>query len=95
MRRLFLSVTVTCVLLAAVFSLARARDAGNEAVNFAPAREYRVFMNTDVVSAQDAAHQDNAKTAAAFESKYNELGRENWEFCANVNGMAVFKRPRP
>jgi len=55
----------------------------------------RVIALTDVVSAQQAAQQEPAKSFAAFEVRFNELGRDSWEYCGYINGAAVFKRPKP
>ena len=55
MRRTFLFAAVTFALLAAVFSLARAREANEGRVIAAPSWEYRVLMLTDVVVAPVAA----------------------------------------
>jgi hypothetical protein len=94
MRRASLSAAFACALVAALFYLARARDAREGAVNAAPSWEYRVLMLTEVVSLQQAIHEP-AKAGAAVESKFNELGRDGWELCEHINGMVVFKRQRP
>jgi hypothetical protein len=94
MRRASLSVAVACALVAALISLARARDAREVTVNAAPSWEYRVVMLTEVVSLQQAIHEP-AKVGAAVEAKFNELGRDGWELGEHINGMVVFKRPKP
>src|SRR5947209_3842392 len=78
MRRALLSATVACALVAALFSLARARDAREQAAGAAPSWEYRVLMLTDIVTMKLAMHEPE-KTAPAVESKFNELGRDGWE----------------
>ena len=93
MRRAFLSAAVACALVAALFSLARARDS-REAVNAAPTWEYRVLLLTEVVSVQQAL-QEPTKMGPAVEAKFNELGRDGWELCENLNGLVVFKRLKP
>jgi hypothetical protein len=94
MRRVLLSAAFSGALVAALFSLARARDAREGAANAAPSWEYRVLLLTEVVSLQQAIHEP-AKTGAAVESKFNELGRDGWELSENINGIVVFKRPKP
>jgi hypothetical protein len=95
MRRASLFAAGACVLLAAVFSLARAREVRGVGINAAQAWEYRVIALTDVVSASRAVQQESAKTFAAFEARFNELGQDSWEYCGYFNGGAVFKRPKP
>jgi hypothetical protein len=94
MRRVSLSTAAICVLLAAVFSLAHAHASREGGGNAAQAWEYRLVVLTDVVSAQKAEQQETAKSFAAFEARFNELGRDRWEYCGYLNGTAVFKRPR-
>jgi hypothetical protein len=93
MRRAFLSAAFSCALVAALFSLARARDAREQAARAAPSWEYRVLMLTDIVTMQQAIHEP-AKTGPAVESKFNELGRDGWDLYEHINGMLVFKRPK-
>jgi hypothetical protein len=49
----------------------------------------------DVVTVDGEVLQDTDKARVAIESKFNELGRDGWEFCGNIPGGVVFKRPRP
>jgi len=94
MRRASLLTVAICVLIAAAFSVARARESREGGVNAAPAWEYRLIVLTDIVPPQKAGQQENAKPYAAFEVRFNELGRDSWEYCGYLNGAAVFKRPR-
>jgi hypothetical protein len=91
MRRSYLFMALTAVLLCGVFSFARARDAR---VMAAPAWEYRAILLTDLVKFQEAMHEP-AKVVTAVETKFNEFGRDGWELCENINGLVVFKRPKP
>ena len=93
MRRTFLFAAVTFALLAAVFSFARAREESEGRVNVAPSWEYRLLMLTNVVNTQTALREP-AKAVTDMESKFNELGREGWEYCEISNGIVVFKRPK-
>jgi len=93
MRRFCLFATVTITLVAATFPFARARVADEQAANASAAWEYRVFLLTDIVNAIDAS-ENPKKVPPAVESRFNALGRDRCEFSANINGMAVFKRPK-
>jgi hypothetical protein len=95
MRRAYLSAAAVCVLLAAAFSIARAQNPREAAVKAAPSWEYRIIMLPDMINNQDLARQEGGKPSTALEPKFNELGRDGWEFCEHINTMVVFKRPRP
>lgn len=58
----------------------------------ARAREYRVIDLTGIML---AGVQKPEERAAAVESKFNELGRDGWEFGALDGVTAVFQRPKP
>jgi hypothetical protein len=91
MRRVFLFVAVAAVLLCGVLTFAPARELR---VVAAPAWEYRVLMITDIVNVQQAFNEP-AKAVTAVEVKFNELGRDGWELCQQLNGVVVFKRGKP
>jgi hypothetical protein len=95
MRRTIPFAAVGAALLAISFSYAPAQ--GPQAGRGKPAQvwEYRIIVLTDVVNAQQALQQEPAKTAAAVESKFKELGQDGWEYSGNLPGTAVFKRPKP
>jgi hypothetical protein len=93
MRRVCLFTAAASLLFAAVFSLASAREVREAGVNATQDWEYRLIVLTDVVSPQKAALEPT-KAFAAFEVRFNELGREKWEYCGYLNGAAVFKRPK-
>jgi hypothetical protein len=94
MRRVSFFTAAICVLLAVVFSLARARESREVGLNAAQGWEYRIVVLPDVAAAPNAGQQPTAKTFAAFEARFNELGRDGWEYCGFLNGATVFKRPR-
>jgi hypothetical protein len=94
MRRAIPFAAVAAALLAAWISFSRAQDAQRGGANAARAWEYRVVVLTDVVGVQQALQQAPGKTGAALESKFNELGQDGWEYCGDLPGAAVFKRPK-
>jgi len=95
MRRTIPFAVVATALLAAWVSYAFAQNAKQGDGKPAQAWEYRVLVLTDVVGVQQALQQKSGKMGAAVESKFNELGRDGWEYCGNLPGTAVFKRPKP
>ena len=94
MRRVSFFTAAICVVLAVVFSFARAREPREVGLNAAQGWEYRILALADVVAAPNAGQQPAAKTFAAFEARFNELGRDGWEYCGYITGATVFKRPR-
>jgi hypothetical protein len=95
MRRTIPFAAVAAGLLAAWVSCGFAQNAKQGGGKSAQAWEYRILVLTDVVDVQQALQQKPGKTGAAVESKFNELGRDGWEYCGDLPGTAVFKRPKP
>ncbi|WP_165228164.1 hypothetical protein [Aquisphaera insulae] len=95
MRRSIPLAAIAAALLAAWISYAFAQDAKRGGGDATRAWEYRIVVLTDVVNVQQAFGQEPGKTAAAIESKFNELGRDGWDYCGEWPGVAVFKRPKP
>jgi hypothetical protein len=95
MRRSIPLAMVAIALLVIGFSYAHARNPQQTGSKPAPAWEYRLLLLTDVVKMPQALQQEPSKTAAVIESKFNELGRDGWEYCGDLPGTAVFKRPKP
>lgn len=60
-----------------------------------PAWQYRVILLTDVVDLRTALKDGPGKMATAIESKFDELGKDGWEFAGEINGGAIFKRSEP
>jgi hypothetical protein len=94
MRRVPFFTAAICVVLVVVFSLARAREPREVGLNAAQGLEYRIVVLADVAAAPKAGQQPAAKAFAAFEARFNEFGRDGWEYCGYLNGATVFKRPR-
>jgi hypothetical protein len=86
---------VATTLLAIWFSYVHARNPQQIGGKAAQAWEYRILVLTDVVKVPQALQQVPSKTADAIESRFNELGRDRWEYCGDLPGAAVFKRPKP
>jgi hypothetical protein len=85
---------VVGILLAALFlSTAPGQDDRGVGGKAAPAWEYRILALTDVVKAEQAL-KEPAGVPAAFEARFNELGRDGWELTLSLPGVVVFKRPR-
>jgi hypothetical protein len=95
MRRAIPFAAVVAALLTAWVSYSFAQAAKQGVGKAAQVWEYRVIILTDVVNFQQALHQEPGKTGAAIESKFNELGQGGWEYCGDLPGTAVFKRPKP
>ena len=83
-----------CVVLVVVLSFARARESREVGLNAAQGWEYRVVVLADVAATPNAGQQPAQKTFTAFEARFNEFGRDGWEYCGYLNGATVFKRPR-
>jgi hypothetical protein len=95
MRRVIPYAIVATALLAIWLSYAHARNPQQIGGKAAQAWEYRILVLTDVVKVPQALQQEPSKTAVAIESRFNELGRDDWEYCGDSPGAAVFKRPKP
>jgi hypothetical protein len=95
MRRTIPFATVAAALLAAWVSYGFAQAARQGGGKPSQVWEYRVIVLADVVNIQQALQQGPGKTASAVESKFNELGQGGWEYCGDLHGTAVFKRPKP
>jgi hypothetical protein len=94
MRRVSLYALIAGCLLAGWLTFAHAREGREPSAYAAPIWEYRLLYLPDIVSMQTAM-KEPSKTATVLEAKYNELGRDGWEYCENSNGLAIFKRPKP
>ncbi len=95
MRRSIPLAALAAILLATWVSYAFAQNAKPAGGKAAHAWEYRIIVLTDLVNAQQAITQEPSKTAGAVESKFNELGQDGWEYCGDLPGTALFKRPKP
>lgn len=94
MRRANIPLAVAAsALIAAWFSSGLAQEAPQAPDEAVPTWEYRVLILSDVVEAQQALQQEGGQTAAAFEARFDELGRDGWEYCGDLPGAAIFKRP--
>lgn len=55
--------------------------------------QYKVVHASFVVSIKDLlGKRENA--ISDFEKQFNELGKERWELCEEMDGYLVFKRPK-
>jgi len=90
MRSVYLSVAVGCVLLSAMFSRLPAQVTTKQTGDAVRGFEYRVIYLPDIAQ----ANQKPTNQVAAIESKFNELGRDGWELCANMTTAVVFKREK-
>lgn len=55
--------------------------------------QYKVVHASSLVSVQDLlGKRENA--IGDFEKKFNELGKERWELCQEMDGYLVFKRQK-
>jgi hypothetical protein len=86
MRRSLL-VVVSIVTLAAMASLLPAQN--SDRPPDPPQWESRILLLTDVVGDLEPPRQ-----VVAIEEKFNELGRDRWEFCQIHNSVAIFKRAK-
>ncbi|QDV32591.1 hypothetical protein [Tautonia plasticadhaerens] len=94
MRRAIPLAVVAAALVAAWFSSGLAQGGAPQASDeVVPSWEYRVLILSDVVDAQQALRQEGGQTATAFESRFDELGRDDWESCGDLPGVAIFKQP--
>jgi len=94
MRRALPVAAVAAVVFAAWVSYGFAQDAKQAGGPAAKAWEYRVLVLTDVVKPQQALQQEPGKTGAAVEATFNDLGQDGWEYCGDLPGAVVFKRPK-
>jgi hypothetical protein len=90
-----MSVVTALSAIIGFYVFAHAQNAHCGAAKATHAWEYQVVVMADVVIVHDEALQDTAKARVAIESKFNELGRDGWEYCGEIPGGVVFKRSRP
>lgn len=91
MRRAFSFAVLALAALTGWYAFARAQDTRGGGPRAERTWEYRVRAFDGMVTDL----QDTAKAVASVESKFNELGRDGWEYCGTIPGAAVFKRSRP
>ncbi|WP_435011579.1 hypothetical protein P12x_002895 [Tundrisphaera lichenicola] len=93
MRRFLIPVLLVLSIVAG-FSLARGPDAQVQPAKSASIWEYRVLLLTELINIQQAM-KEPSKIRVAVEERYNELGRDGWEYCGNDNALVTFKRMKP
>lgn len=76
-----------------VSSYAFAQNAAPGGAPAAPAWEYRLVNLMEVVDVQKAV-QEPANAVRLVESKFNELGRDGWEYVGDLPGASIFKRSK-
>ncbi|SFH99395.1 hypothetical protein [Planctomicrobium piriforme] len=93
MFRTITFLAVAAVLVSICGSYSFGEPANKQPGNIAQVWEYRVIALADLVSVQQALQADQRpQVVQTIEAKFNQLGRDGWEYSGDLPGTAIFKR---